>query len=66
MSCKFSCEQIRELEDIIINLISPMHMTLQLVPIKGITKNDVKSMLIDLNKLIKYIRELRPEKERCG
>jgi len=43
-----------------------MHMTLQLVPIKGITKNDVKSMLIDLNKLIKYIRELRPEKERCG
>jgi hypothetical protein len=64
MSVKFSAEQIRELEDKVINFISPMHMILQQVDIKGLTKKDVNLMLSDLNRLIKYIRELRPAEQR--
>jgi hypothetical protein len=64
MSVKFSTDQIRELEDKIINFISPMHMLLQQVDTKGLTKKDVHLMLSDLNRLIKYIRELRPAEQR--
>ena len=64
MSVKFSTEQIRELEDKVINFISPMHMILQQVDTKGLSKKDVHLMLSDLNRLIKYIRELRPIDQR--
>jgi len=66
MPVKFTTEQIRELEDRVINFISPMHMILQQVSTKGLTKKDVGLMLHDLNRLIKYIRELRSTEQRLG
>ena len=64
MACKFTVEQIRELKDKVINFISPTHLTLQMASRKGLSEKDVKMMLGDLNRLIKYIRGLRPVCER--
>jgi hypothetical protein len=57
-------EQIKELEDKLINALSPVHGYIEMYKGKVLPKTKADSMLSRLNFVVEYIRNMRPEHER--
>lgn len=61
MNIHFDRDQVRELEDKIVNLISPIYSKLEAMKEKGLKQSDVDMMLERVDKIVKYVRSLYPE-----
>jgi len=60
----FNNEQVKELEDVIINALSPIYSKLQMIDMDvSLRKKDIVMMLERIDSVVHYIRSLRPESQ---
>jgi hypothetical protein len=62
---QFTEHQVRELEDVIINILSPVHIKMQIaLHKKRIGQGDVKFTIKQLDRIVKYLHDLRSKELR--